>query len=164
MRLVRRPRRKGLSLLEVIVAMAIFLLATVVISQMMHSAAGSANQARLQTRASILAESEMNKLAKVPKLFVSMDRLAPVADAEPGWYYQVSILPLSGTELSLDNQSVGGLNTVHVRVVWMPDGQYPEAEYTLTRQLMDPRLTLPEQPSSAPTVNQENKTPETPMQ
>jgi hypothetical protein len=156
MRLPRGPRRKGLSLLEVIISVAIFLLATVVISQMADSASRSADQARLMTRAAIMAESELAKVISVPELFVPV-QLSPLADAGvPGWYYQIDIQPVEGTELQYGNQQIYGLNTVHVRVTYMPDGNHVEAEYILSRQVMDPRVT---QPDPSLNQNQQNMQP-----
>ncbi len=131
----RNTKRAGISLLEVLTALAIFMLSIVVISQMVNSGARTADRSRRLTQAGVLCEARMSAiLAGVP-----------TDDGDdPGWQYDVSYEPQDWTQVQVNNSSgtgqaasgnVTGLTVVHVTVRY---GN--EVEYTLTRTMLDPSL------------------------
>lgn len=137
-----RDRRRGLSLLEVLTALAIFMLSVVVISQMVDSASRTAFRAQKLTKAALLAESKMAELGIGLEPLESIGRQS-LEDPEPGWSYSINVVPENWSQVQIDGQGVIGLNTVHVTVVWTNPRGSDEAEYTLSRMLLDPRLRVP---------------------
>jgi hypothetical protein len=140
----RRSRRSraGLSLLEVLTALAIFLLSIVVISQMVDSAAQTALRAQLLTRAGIYAESKMAEVAAGIEPLQSI-YMQPLEEGGPGWYYTIQVEPESWTEVDIDGQQVVGLNLVSLTVGFSGGRVTNEVEQTLTRVLLDPQLRMP---------------------
>jgi type II secretion system protein I len=138
----RKTKRSGLSLLEVLTALAIFMLSVVVISQMVDSASRTAFRAQKQTKAALLAESKMAELAWGIEPLESTGQ-QDYADPEPGWSYSVTVTPENWSNTEVDGQSLSGLSTVHVTVVWTNPRGTDAIEYTLSRMLLDPRLRAP---------------------
>ena len=140
--------RSGLSLLEVLVALAIFMLSVVAISQMVDSASRTARRAQRLSQASLLCQSVMAEIACGATPMVSAD-MVPIETAEPGWFYSITVEPEDWTSVPIDGQSITGLNTVHVTVQYIGLGTVPEVEHTLTRVLLDPQLRVP---AAEPTI------------
>jgi Tfp pilus assembly protein PilV len=144
-----RPARAGLSLLEVLTALAIFLLSVVVISQMVDSASRTAQSAQRVTQAAILAESMMNEIAAGIQPMASVgEQLIP--EAGPEWTVSVLVEPQDWSSVPVDNVNINGLNNVSVTVRWN-SASGVEAEYTLSRVLLDPRIRVPAAETAAAT-------------
>jgi type II secretory pathway component PulJ len=144
MRLRSHPRRlvrPGISLLEVLAALAIFLFSIIVISQIVDSAARTAQRAQRLSRAALLADSLMSELAAGVRPMSSSGN-EQVVDGDTHWTASVSVQPESWSNVDVDGQLLNGLNVVQVTVTWKGDtGE--TTEYTLSRVMMDPRLQLP---------------------
>ena len=81
-----RPHRPGISLLEVLLAMAIFLLALVAIGQLVDMGTDSALDANAQSTATRLAQS---KLAEAEAGAIALTGPASgTFDAEPEWSFE----------------------------------------------------------------------------
>lgn len=136
-----QKKRSGLSLLEVLTALAIFMLSVVVISQMVSSASRTAVRSERLSKAAILCESKMAELVTgiEPLQAVSMEQF--LTETEPGWFYSVMVEPQTWTAVPLEGQNVPALNTVQVTVLWSAEAD--RVEYTLTRTMLDPRFRVP---------------------
>lgn len=87
--IVRRPlgRRDGITLLEVLLAMGIFLLAMTAITRLLDIGTDAALEATFQSDAHRLAQS---KLAEVEAGVLTPDaNTTGTFDAEPGWSWEV---------------------------------------------------------------------------
>lgn len=135
----RFARRAGLSLLEVLTALAIFFLSIVVISQMVDQASRTAQKAARLTKAALLAENVMSELSAGVRQLASSGQEA-VQDSEAGWLVSVQAQPESWAQLQDGTGTGYGLHLVHVQVVWQNAAGYPETEHTLSRVIMDPAL------------------------
>lgn len=124
---------RGLSLLEVILAIAILGTAMAVIGQLMNLGYRSAVEARLRTDAGLLCDTKMAELV-AGVLEVKSSSGQAIAEA-PGWVYSIDIQ--SGSQLGLlaatvtvsqdSNQSADPISMSIVR--FLPDPDYdPSAE------------------------------------
>ena len=121
-------RRGGLTMLEVILALAILGLALAAISQLVSIGARAAIESRNLTRAQIIAESIMAELAAEIIPVEPVDRL-PVPN-DPNWVYSTLV---EGTEQP-------GLVAVHVVVEqYEQTGMYP-LRFVVTRWMVDPEF------------------------
>ena len=122
-----RGRRLGLSLLEVLVALGIFLAALVGLGRLIIQGGDLAVDGRLQSEAAQLCQT---KLAEV---YAGAEPLTPQHDMpfeeSPGWRWDL--------ECEQDN-NVANLWHVQVRVS-RPPGNGRPLEVTLSRWLLDPR-------------------------
>jgi type II secretion system protein I len=146
MRLVRRQRvssRRGLSLLEVLAALAIFFFTAVSLTQMVDNASQAAMRARRMTKAQLLAETKMDEIS-CGALPLSNGG-GSIAEEQEGWTYTVTVTPESWTNVTdTTGASVTGLSTVIVTVSWSSGGGQP-VEYSLSRMVLDPSLRIPAQ-------------------
>lgn len=133
------PRRAGLSLLEVLAALAIFFLSIVAISQMVDQATRTAQRAARLSKAGTLADSLMAEIAAGVRPLSSSGQES-LNDPEAGWVASVQVEPEGWSQLAESIGSGVGLHRVHVMVAWVNEAGAPEAEYTLTRVLLDPAL------------------------
>jgi hypothetical protein len=142
--MIRRqhPPRKGLSLLEVLTALAIFLFSVVVISQIVDSASRTAIQSQRLTQAALLCESKMAELA-AGVLPLQSTGLMPIEEAGEQWSYAVECEPQDWTNVTVDGQSTTGLYVVHMTVLWQSGRPNEELEYSLSRVILDPRIRVP---------------------
>jgi prepilin-type N-terminal cleavage/methylation domain-containing protein len=121
-----RSGRRGFSLLEVILALAIFTLALTAIGELMRLGLRNAALARDTTRAQTLAESVLNELAS------QAIEVTPVSDQvsefDPDFQYSIQIAPVE----------VAGLlsATVYARRV---NSTNPNDGFTVTRWIPDPQ-------------------------
>jgi type II secretion system protein I len=124
---LRRPVRRGLSLLEVLVALAIFLLSLVSLGFLLAVAGNTALEAQYRTQAAGICQS---KLAEVAAGAIPLDGQSGgqvEEDPEYSW--------------SLEVQSGGpqGLSNVTVRVTRnRPDGSVMEC--SLSQMILDPKM------------------------
>jgi hypothetical protein len=120
------------------------MLSLVVISQMVDSGAQMGLRAQLVTRAALQCEAKMEEIVAGAQPLQSTSGLTPLEGLGQYWMYQVVVEPESWSSAQASGQSVTGLNTVHVTVVWDGPGAGGRVEYTLSRLVMDPRLRVPE--------------------
>ena len=121
--------RKGITLLEVLVALAIFLLSLIAINQLVSLGADRARDVQLQSQGLQLCQS---KLAEVVVGVVPIQ--APQSntpfDEDPNWQWSMD---------SDANTSITGLYTVTIHVSRQrPDGS--RFEVALSQMIMDPSL------------------------
>jgi Tfp pilus assembly protein PilV len=141
-------RRFGLSLLEVLVALAIFLLSVVVISQMVSSAAQRGIRSKRMTQAAILCQAKMDEIVAGTQP-LQANGPQPLEGAGPGWAYTVVVESQSWSTVSSSSggqaAGVAGLNTVHVTVVWSGEPVGGPVEFRLSRLVLNPQLRVPAQ-------------------
>lgn len=95
--ILRRKTRKGITLLEVLLSMGIFLLAMTALTRLMEIGTDSALDATYRSDASRLAQS---KLAEVEAGVIPPDSgTAGTFDAEPGWSWEMQSSPWSTPNL-----------------------------------------------------------------
>lgn len=133
--MVRRSsfrHRHGLTLLEVLVSVAIFLGSLTAIMQLLNTGQQAEVSARLQSEAVLRCDSKMAEIvAGIEKPVSSSD--GTFLDDEPGnWKWSVDVS--SGTATSLLK--------ITVTVEHSPDGKNPNAAFTLTRYMRDPQLFI----------------------
>ena len=138
-----RLARRGFTLLEVILALAILAGALAVLGEVSRLALRNAAAARDLARAQMLAES---KLAEIASGITSPDpidgatfdtTLESLDPSEPAWLYSIS----------RDSTDEEGLISVRVTVTRdLPPGQNP-VKFSLVRWLPDPNYTPPGQNS-----------------
>jgi general secretion pathway protein I len=127
--IVKKPScRAGISLLEVLIALAIFLLALIGISQLVTLGTDRAQDVRRQAQAIQLCQAKMAEVA-AGAVAVSSSQSNTPFDEDPTW------------EWSMDSEqgSVAGLWTVTIRVSRpRPDGS--RIETSLCQMILDPSL------------------------
>lgn len=127
-----RAARHGLSLLEVLVSVAIFLGALTAIMQILNSGQQSEVSARLRTEAALKCEAKMAEIISGIEEAVSTDQQQFPDDEIGNWKWSVEI----------GSGSVTSLLKITVTVEHMPDGNNPNAAFTLTRYMRDPQLFI----------------------
>ncbi|MDY3552019.1 prepilin-type N-terminal cleavage/methylation domain-containing protein [Gemmata sp. JC717] len=152
-RSARRPRRRGLSLIEVLLALAILLLSIIAIGRLVDVGTDHGNAARASTRGSRLAQS---KMAEVEAGVVALTGEASGAfdGDDAAWNYTVT------------PEAAGppNLYTVTVKVSRTIDGK--SFELVLTQMIFDPTMTgsaaqaeRPAEPEPADTTTTGGTTP-----
>ena len=87
----RRPRyRAGLTLYEVVLSLAIFLGALMVLSELISTASRAAVRAQLQTRANILCESKLSEVLAGAEPMRPVDDVA-VDGERDGWSWSLAV-------------------------------------------------------------------------
>jgi hypothetical protein len=124
-------KRRGLTLYEVILAVAIFFPALVVLGQGIATGSRAGIQARLQTQAVLRAESV---LAEVLAGVWPMESAAGMAfdDAAPGWTWDLEVL--AGPHLHLLE--------LQVTANYMSESGTTTTSCTLSRYVRDPQLYI----------------------
>ena len=139
-------KRRGLSLLEVILALAILALSMAAIGELIRIGTHSARHAQDMTKAQILCESKLSEIVAGAAPYDPITRAAMPLD--PDWYYTVQLQP---TEEE-------GLMALGVTVETHIDRTHPLA-FTLVRWVPDPGIELPdEQPQPEQPDNADNNT------
>jgi type II secretion system protein I len=127
----RRASRTGLSLLEVILALAILAGALAVLGELVSMGTRSAATARDLTRAQILCESKLAELTLGTEPVVAQQQTEFQMD--PEWVYSVAVESLGQT----------GLVSIRVAVQRESEGERDAAAYSLVRWLPDPNVQWP---------------------
>jgi prepilin-type N-terminal cleavage/methylation domain-containing protein len=138
----RRGRRRGLSLLEVLVALAIFLFSLIVLGRLVVMGSDTALDVQYQSQAAQLCQS---KMAEVVSGVVPLNSQNEVPfDEDPDWTWS----------LECEQNSIAGLWNVTVHVVRQrPDGGRNEC--SLSQMMLDPSVrgsaldTVPSSSSSS---------------
>lgn len=131
--------RSGLTLLEVVLTLAIFVMSMAVLSELVHTGQRAALESQLQTQAIIRAEAQMNEVIANPSLMASASGMPFAEDysAGPGewnWSLNVQAWEQNSNLLQLE------LTVVHLT----SDGS-PNTTYTLRRFVRDPQVVLESQ-------------------
>jgi len=121
-------RRPGMSLLEVLVAVAIFLLALGGISHLVSSAGNRALEVNLRNQEARLCQSKMAEVAS-GILPLNSQNDTPF-DEDPDFHWSVTA----------DTTQIANLWTVTVKVTRESPGGGPPIETTLTQMIIDPSV------------------------
>lgn len=130
-------RRAGLTLLEVILAIAILGGALVVIGELIRTGSRSAQNARELTIAQILAESTMNEVAA--GLIPATSTSTQVLETNPDWMYSLQVDPAPNQQ---------GLLLVTVTMNQSDPVRGRELSYSLVRWMLDPSIELGVDPTA----------------
>lgn len=134
-------RRRGFSLLEVVLALAILVGAIAVLGELVRLGLDNAAAARDLTQAQLLCETKLAEITAgiVDPQSIQGAAFSPEIDPEREWVYSVTLS-------SLDLQ---GLIAATVTVTEnVPAGQTP-LEFSLVRWLRDPGVELPSETAAA---------------
>ena len=124
--------RRGLSLLEVLISVAIFLGALTAIMQLLNSGQQAEVSARLKTEAMLRCETKMAEIVSGIEKAVSTEEQKFPDDEIGNWQWSAEI----------GNGDATNLLKVTVTVEHLPDGKIPNAAFTLTRYMRDPQLFI----------------------
>jgi general secretion pathway protein I len=127
--------RRGLTLLEVVLSLAIFVGAMAVLSELVATGHRASLQSRLQTLAIIRAEAQMNEVIANPTLMVSAAAMPFTEDYNPAaigqWIWSLDVQ-------SWDQNS--NLLQLQLTVMHLASNGTPNATYTLRRYVRDPQV------------------------
>jgi prepilin-type N-terminal cleavage/methylation domain-containing protein len=143
-------QHRGLSLLEVVLALAILAMASAYLAQSMMTATNSAITAEKLNQAELVAENVMNQLVAgvIPAQPVTWTTYVPLnpnlgapvntTGGQAQWMYQIQ-------QVQAEVQGMLGLQ-VSVRRV-EPDGSQTEYDLIINRWIIDPALELDQPPA-----------------
>lgn len=127
-RLIARSRRKGLTLFELLLALAIFLMSLAALAQLLDSGARAAAQSQLKTEAILRCESKLGELVSGITPIVEVSDQA--FDDDPSWSWRLTVTDGPWPNLQL----------VEVQVLHTGRSSLGDSSYTLRRYVRDPRL------------------------
>ena len=129
-------RRAGLTLYEVVLAIAIFLMAMAAIGQIIRVGSQASAQAKLETDAVILAET---KMGEVIAGVVKMGDVAkePISEDDPDWFWSLAV-----TDAEIDGTPIFGLKELTLTVEHLGQDGQPDAVFKLRRKVRGPDLYL----------------------
>ncbi|MFO1040137.1 MAG: hypothetical protein U0941_00040 [Planctomycetaceae bacterium] len=128
----RTCARRGLSLLEVLISVAIFLGALTVIMFALNTGQRSEIAARLQSEAVLRCEAVMGEIVSGVSEATSSDGNKFTDDEEGNWEWSAKVT----------DGGVTGLLQVTVVVEHKPNGDTPNAAFSLVRYMRDPQIFL----------------------
>jgi len=134
--------RTGLTLLEVILAVAIFAVSMVAIGELIRLGLRSAGLSRDQTTAQLLCESTLNEIVAGAILPEPVQRVPHLLAT--GWVYDIEV-----AQLDLENLLAVRVTTKQDR----PD-DVRVVSFSLVRWLPDPNMVLPETPTTDEAVSE----------
>lgn len=141
-RTTRRCNRAGLSLLEVMLALAILGASLAAIGELMRIGTRNAELARDLTTAQLLCESTM---AEIQLGFIAMQSVGPVQvedlQYQQEWLYTVTIQPID----------TAGLTSVWVQIEQNPEVFSRPVSFAATRWMIDPSVAAASAESSTTT-------------
>ena len=123
-----RSFRRGLTLFELLLALAIFLASLAALAQLLASGSRAAAQSRLQTEAILRCESKMGEL--VAGIEPIKTRSTGVFGDDPRWSWQWTVTDAPWPNLQL----------VELRVTHAGQSSLGNSSYMLRRYVRDPRL------------------------
>jgi general secretion pathway protein I len=128
------PPRRGLSLLEVLLALAILGVAMGILAQAMLNATNNGISAQRLATAQLLAESKISELqlGLLPLLSTDWTDLA-IPGNNDAWYYRIEVLPSETPNLTRLSVTVSNDPT---------SSRGRPLEYQLSRLMIDPALGL----------------------
>jgi general secretion pathway protein I len=119
-------RRDGLSLLEVLVSLAIFLMALTALTYLVNNSSNLAVEGQHRARAAQLARSKMNEFTSGAQPIQGQSDTS--FDDEPDYRWSADVSEGATT----------GLSTVTVTVTYRPDDPYP-LKVSFSRMVFDPK-------------------------
>ena len=122
-----KPRRPGLSLLEVILSLAILLMAVAALSFLMTTSTDAALESKHRSQAALYAQS---KLAEVRTGIVALQAVPDSGledDADYSW------------SMAVEDGTVTGLKNVRVKV-WRQLSANRRVEVSMTQMILDPTV------------------------
>lgn len=131
-----RARRKGFSLLEILLALAILGGSLAVLGQIAQTGIDAAREARDLASARILCQTKLNELlleGTLPQSVASLEVPSFDSQSTTPFFYSVDVQPAPLDNLLVVRVSVEASN---------PDGGPALARYSLTRWMIDPTLGL----------------------
>lgn len=133
----RQARRSGLSLLEVMLAIAILGMSLVVLAELMRIGSRASREAREITIAQLLCEAKMAEVAlgMIPAQAANQQP----CETDPNWVYSIEVQPADETGLLMVMVQVTEAQPVGVRPL----------EFTLTRLMVDPATELAAEAAAA---------------
>jgi type II secretion system protein I len=128
-RRTRKPNvaERGITLYEVVIALAIFSGAVVALFEALSTATRAALQARLQSQAVLLAETKMAEVVSGVTQPTSTGETSFTDSGLEGWTYSISVAAATHT----------GINQVQVTVKGPQTANAVDASFTMTRLLRD---------------------------
>jgi Tfp pilus assembly protein PilV len=123
-------RRRGLSLLEVLISVAIFLGSLTAIMQVLNTGRRSELSSRLQSEAVLRCEAKMSEFVAGVEQAVSSQNAPFLEDDDTDWRWSAEVVE-SGTP---------GLLMITVVVEHTTGGDDPNASFSLVRFMRDPQL------------------------
>ena len=138
-----RCRRRGFSLLEVVLALAILVAAIAVLGELVRLGLDNAAAARDLTQAQLLCESKLAELTSgvIEPQSISNAAFAAEIDPEREWTYSIALSPLD----------LQGLISATVTVTENVSGERQPRQFSLVRWLRDPGVELPSEAAAAQT-------------
>jgi general secretion pathway protein I len=127
----REERRRGLTIYEVVLSMAIFVLAMVAVTQLVSSGSRASVNAQLQSQAALRAET---KMAEVVAGFQPLASVAGEADPEDErWLWSLDVV---------DSAATTGVKELTVTITHLSEAGEADASYSLKRMMRDPQLYI----------------------
>jgi general secretion pathway protein I len=139
----QRPPRAGLSLLEVVLALAILGIAVGILAQAMQLSADNATRSQLQAQAQLMCESKMSEIVAGAIQIQPQDWMPISGIVGTGqWYYSIQTTPAAqpnmiGVVVTVTDNISNPTNNVN--------------NYQLVRWVIDPNLGLDQLPDPAET-------------
>lgn len=134
MRKVRRSRKTGFTLLEIILALAILAGSLAALGEVMRLAGQNAVLTEGETQAQILTASLMDELASGARQLSAVSQANLLSDADPPWVYSIDI----------QNTQYDQLVAVRVSVEQQLDARLQPAKFELVRWMPNPNYVPPE--------------------
>lgn len=122
-----RATRRGITLYEVVIAIAIFAGAIAALSEALTTATRAALQSRLQSQAVLLCQTKMAEVVAGATPATSSGSVPFTDPGLEGWSWAVNVAPASHT----------GINQVEVIVSGPQSANSVDASFTMTRLLRD---------------------------
>jgi len=141
---MRSPARNGMTLLEVLLALAILLLSMAALSQLVGTASDQALQVQMQSRGTRLAQSKMAEYVAGVVRLESGGSGNFEEDAEPDWNWEAT---------TQSEGSAAGLYLVTITVS-RDSRSLGRVETSLTQYVLDPRMkgNIPAKATTTPTT------------
>ncbi len=127
-----RSKRSGVTLYEVVLAITIFFIAFVGISQLVSIGSNAAVTAELQTEAAMLCESKLNEVIVGA---VEMENVGeqPLYDDDPTWQWSLTVNP---------EEPTAGMMDLTVTVIHRNNRDQINASFTMRRFVRDPQVFI----------------------
>lgn len=127
-------KRAGLTILEVILSIGIFLASATIITQLLSTGSRAAVEGRLRSEMALLAESQMAEVT------AGVQELTPVSSQS--FEGEIEVDPSLTWSLEVDDGGQGDLLQVTVRVEHTNAQDEVDSQFSLTRLMRDPQIWL----------------------
>ncbi len=133
---LQQRSRRGLTILEVIISIGIFLGSATIIAQLLGTGTQAAVDGRLKSQQALLAESKMSELASG---VVELSSSSAQSFDDQG---DIEVSPAYKWSAEIDEGGQGDLLSVSVTVEHTTDQDEVDFTFTLTRLMRDPQIWL----------------------